>query len=109
MEEVEKNVSLLLRHELLERRLDGRVTLAIDPGRVTLGAILRFTQPDLTSKKRGGNRATNNSVVELAVDAASSNFLRIAEQFTIADFLANQRPAKHYVGVCHCPEHDARR
>lgn len=106
-EEIEKSVSLLLRRGLLKRELDGRVTLAIDPGAVTLGSILRFTQPDLSRPRRRGIRPMNNSVFSLAVDAASSNFLRIAEQFTVADFLANRRAAEHYTDDGYRPAQDA--
>ncbi|MGI8399981.1 hypothetical protein ACRYWZ_26815, partial [Agrobacterium deltaense] len=52
-EEIKRSVSLLLRHGLLERGLDGRVTLTIDPGAVTLGTILHLTQPNLARQIRG--------------------------------------------------------
>ncbi len=93
---IEKTVSLLVQHGLLERGPEGRVTLTIDPSAVTLGAILRLTQPDLARPKRRGIRPLNNSVFTLAVDAASSNFLRIAEQFTVADFLADRTYAERH-------------
>ncbi|AVH44114.1 hypothetical protein G6M70_21080 [Agrobacterium tumefaciens] len=107
-EEIKRSVSLLLRHGLLERGLDGRVTLTIDPGAVTLGTILHLTQPNLARPRRRGIRPMNNGVFALVVDAASSNFLRIAEQFTVADFLADRRSAEHYAGDCYSTAHNAR-
>jgi len=93
--EIVKSTLLLLRHELLHREPDGRVMLAINPASVTLGAILRLTQPDLLQcYKHRGHRHQN--VFTLAVEAASVNFVRMADQFTLAD-LSAECPS----GTCH--------
>lgn len=91
-EEIARSVSLLLRHGLLKAS-DGRVSLAMDPSTVTLRAILRMTQPDLARPRRRNLRHREKNIVALAVEAASSNFLRIAEQFTVADFIMD-RPSE---------------
>ncbi|MVA82303.1 hypothetical protein GOZ89_23110 [Agrobacterium vitis] len=93
--EVVKSILLLLRHELLHREPDGRVMLAINPASVTLGTILRLTQPDLLQwDKQQSHRQQN--VFSLAVEAASVNFVRMADQFTLADLIA-EGPS----GTCH--------
>ncbi|MUO80263.1 hypothetical protein GN325_22695 [Agrobacterium vitis] len=93
--EVVKSILLLLRHELLHREPDGRVMLAINPASVTLGGILRLTQPDLLQwDKQQSHRQRN--VFSLAVEAASVNFVRMADQFTLADLIAD-----HPSGTCH--------
>lgn len=109
MEEIARSASLLLRHGLLKGDLDGRVTLAIDPANVTLGAILRLTQPDLTRPGHRSVRRMGKNVFTLAVEAASSNFLRIAEQFTVADFMAD-RPSGERYAACgsYCKAHGER-
>lgn len=93
--EIAKSILLLLRHEMLQREPDGRVKLAINPASVTLGAILRLTQTDLL--RCGEQRShEDQNVLTLAVEAASLNFLRIADQFTLADLSADC-PS----GTCH--------
>lgn len=98
--EVVKSILLLLRHELLHREPDGRVMLAIDPASVTLGAVLRLTQPDLLQGDQHRSHRQQN-VFTLAVEAASVNFVRMADKFTLADLIAD-RPsvASGQSGVC---------
>lgn len=93
--EVVKSILLLLRHELLHREPDGRVMLAINPASVTLGTILRLTQPDLLQWDKQQSHRQHN-VFSLAVEAASVNFVRMADQFTLAD-LIEDGPS----GTCH--------
>ncbi|MCM2442431.1 hypothetical protein HGO34_22225 [Agrobacterium vitis] len=93
--EVVKSILLLLRHELLHREPDGRVMLAINPASVTLGTVLRLTQTDLLQWDKHRSHSDQN-VFTLAVEAASVNFLGIADQFTLADFIGDRSS-----GTCH--------
>ncbi|WP_429932822.1 hypothetical protein [Agrobacterium vitis] len=93
--EVVKSILLLLRHEMLHREPDGRVMLTIDPASVTLGTVLRLTQTDLLRCDKHRSHSDQN-VFTLAVEAASVNFLGIADQFTLADFIGDRSS-----GTCH--------
>ncbi len=88
-EELAECVSLLLRHGVFKARSGGRVTLAVDPATMTLGAILRVTQPELARPQSRPIHGMGRNVFTLAVEAASSNFLSIADKFTLADFIAD--------------------
>lgn len=88
-ESVERIMSMLLRNGLLRSpyRQCG-VQLAVDPESVSLGALLHITQPSLLRPAREKKQAKPPATVfNLVVEAASSNFLRLAERYTVADFL----------------------
>lgn len=89
-------VATLVRNGLLCNGYNGSVQLAVDPQHVTLAALLNITQPTLArsagGRKRGKPTAT---VFNLVVEAASSNFLRLAERYTVADFLAERGAPPH--------------
>lgn len=81
----------LVRNGLLRNGYHGSVQLAVDPEHVTLGALLNITQPSLARSTGGRTRATSSAAVfNLVVEAASSNFLKLAERYTVADLLAER-------------------
>lgn len=88
-ESIERIMSMLLKNGLLRGpyRQCG-VQLAVNPESVSLGALLHITQPSLLRPAREKKRAKPSATVfNLVVEAASSNFLRLAERYTVADFL----------------------
>lgn len=85
-----RSLLLLQQKGLLRREAGERFTLALDPARITLGSILRFTQPDLVQAEKSNAASPQQSVFTMAVEAASANFLKIADQFTIADLVAER-------------------
>ena len=94
-ESVERIMSMLLRNGLLRSPYPQcGVQLAVDPESVSLGALLHITQPSLLRPAREKKRAA--TVFNLVVEAASSNFLRLAERYTVADFLDGRTlPGRH--------------
>lgn len=90
---VASTASMLVQSGLLhrERAKDGRVQLSLDPQSVTLATILRITQPDLVQRDRGELHIKPFvNVFDLMVEAASFNFVRLAERYTVADFVAER-------------------
>lgn len=83
-----KTVSMLVRNGLLhsERGRDGGISLAVDPKGLTLGAVLRITQPALAGSGKAKQRAGSlGSTFDLVLKEASSNLISIADQYTMAD------------------------
>lgn len=88
-ESVERVISILLRNGLLRSSYqECGVQLAVDPENISLGALLHITQPSLLQSARQNKRAKSSATVfNLVVEAATSNFLRLAERYTVADFI----------------------
>jgi DNA-binding IscR family transcriptional regulator len=97
-ESVERTMAMLLRGGLLRSpRQECGVQLAVDPESVSLGALLHITQPSLLRPTRAKKRAKPPvTVFNLVVEAASSNFLRLAERYTVADFLDGRALSGRY-------------
>ncbi len=89
-----KTVSMLVRNGLLRsvRGRTGGISLAVDPHGLTLGTVLRITQPSLT-RPRNPKRKAGASVTafDIVLDAASSKLIQIADQYTIADLNEAER------------------
>jgi len=104
-ESVERIISLLLRNGLLRSPCQQcGVQLAVDPEGVSLGALLHITQPSLLRPAREKKRTKPPlTVFNLVVEAASSNFLRLAERYTVADFLDGRTPSARYATRARSP------
>lgn len=89
-----KTVSMLVRNGLLRsaRGRDGGISLAVDPNGLTLGTVLRITQPSLAGVRKARRRTgPSANAFDLVLEAASSNLIRIADQYTMADLSAGER------------------
>lgn len=97
-ESVERIMAMLLRSGLLRSpRQECGVQLAVDPESISLGALLHITQPSLLRPARAKKRAKPPATVfNLVVEAASSNFMRLAERYTVADFLDGRTVSGRY-------------
>lgn len=83
-----KTVSMLVRNGLLhsERGRDGGISLAVDPKGLTLGAVLRITQPALAGSGKTKHRAGSlGSTFDLVLKEASSNLISIADQYIMVN------------------------
>lgn len=93
-----KTVALLVRHGLLrsERGKIGGISLAVDPGTITLRSILRATQPahTMSFRERGKPVLADNETFMMLVDAVSRNFAELTERYTVAEFSAYQHPGQ---------------
>lgn len=85
-----RGLLLLQQKGLLRQEPGERFILTLDPGSITLGSILRFTQPDLVRTEKSNAASPQQSVFTMAVEAALANFLKIADQFTVADLVAER-------------------
>jgi|GEM_PF-3554957 len=84
-----KTASMLVRNGLLTSGggRAGGLRIAIDPAAVTLGEVVRITQPELAgATKNGDGRTCASQTLNQMVDAARQMFMHLAEQHTLADF-----------------------
>lgn len=85
-------VAMLVRNGYLasERGRAGGLRLAVDPEHITLGDVLRLTQPELSGPddEHGGNRPASSHALDMIVEAASASFVRLMGRFTIVDLIA---------------------
>lgn len=97
-------VAMLVRNGFIasERGRAGGLRLAVDPEHITLGDVLRLTQPELAGQDdaRVRNRPSGSQALDMIVEAASASFVRLMGRFTIADLIA--APATGRVACLDC-------
>lgn len=95
-------VAMLVRNGYLasERGRAGGLRLVVNPEDVSLGDILRLTQPELAGDAHGRNRPSGSHVLDMIVEAASASFIRLMASFTIADLIA--APATGRIACLDC-------
>ena len=86
-----KIVHVLVHAGLLKtvRGRRGGLTLALPAGSVSLGAVLRHTQPEIVETGAPVQRGRNARVpLDVVVHAARGTFATLMDRFTIADLVA---------------------
>jgi Rrf2 family nitric oxide-sensitive transcriptional repressor len=86
-------VALLVRVGFLvsQRGRNGGLCLPVTPDRIPLGAVLRYTEPDLASVDHLGRsvQPRNLPVFDTIVKAALLSYIHLMDHFTISDLISS--------------------
>ena len=95
---------LLVRHRLAvsSRGRNGGIRLARPANEISLGAVLRLTQPELAGTPGHGALGAGAVTLASVIEAGWSGFVHLMDSFTIAD-LAAESAAKLACPVRHAP------
>ena len=82
---IARTASMLARNGLIKRS-QGRIWSDADPAEITLGTVLKVTQPKLIrSRTNGKPRKKAGLLFDEVISATQDKFICLAEQHTIAD------------------------
>lgn len=92
-----KIVHVLVHARLLTtvRGRRGGLALSLPAGSISLGAVLRHTQPEIVDTGAPVHRGRNvREPLDIVVHAARGTFVRLMDRFTIADLVAERTVAR---------------
>jgi len=102
-EHAAKIAHLLLRAGFLTtaRGRNGGIALAQPPETISLGAVLRRTQPELSQVPRQSVEGNDTAQLASIVEQGLRGFIDLMDGFSIADLVAGRAPQRRACGDCH--------